>query len=261
MGTNMRRLLSFACEGSLLGASIDGGAGRTGLLMVTGGTQTRIGSHRMFERLAGGVAQAGYPCFRFDRRGVGDSEGEDAGFRGSAPDLAAAAKAFREHCPELERVVGFGLCDGATALALYGADTGLSGLILVNPWLVEAESHKPPPAALRRHYRQRLLSRSAWRRLLAGDISYRKAFAGLRRAAAGGPSSLASEVRASLERSALPVKLILARGDATAIAAEAEWRAFGRGAPRYVETDSHTFAKPGDQEALRLAVLEALGGF
>ena len=261
MGTDMRRLLSFACEGAAIGATIDGGSGPVGVLMATGGTQTRVGSHRLFERLAHDLAQAGYASFRFDRRGVGDSEGEDCGFRGSAPELGAAMQVFRETCPQLERVVGFGLCDGATALALFGAEIGLTGLILVNPWLVEADMDQPPPAALRRHYRQRLLSGAAWRRLLTGDISYRKALSGLRRATASAPSSLAGEVQAALAGSSLPAELILARGDSTAIAAEAEWRAFGRGAPRYVETDSHTFAKPGDHDALYAAVLAALRGF
>jgi exosortase A-associated hydrolase 1 len=254
----MRRLLSFDCAGCRLGATADGPLGAVGLLMVTGGTQTRAGSHRMSERLAAALGREGYPCFRYDRRGVGDSEGEDPGFRGSGPDITAAAAAFRAECPGLERIVGLGLCDGATALALSGVEAALAGLILVNPWLVEAEAGAPPPAALRRHYRQRLLSASAWRRLLRGDISYRKALSGLRRAAAPAPSTLASEVRAELERSALPAELILARGDATAIAAEVEWRSFGRGDPTYVESDSHTFAKPGDQEALLAAVRSAL---
>jgi exosortase A-associated hydrolase 1 len=257
----MRRLLTFPCEGAALGATLDGGSAKVGILMVTGGTQTRVGSHRMSERLAQALGEAGHPCFRFDRRGVGDSGGEDPGFRGSAPDLEAAGDAFRRHAPGVERIIGLGLCDGATALALFGAGAGLDGSVLVNPWLVEAEADQPPPAAIRRHYRQRLLSGRAWRRLLSGDISYRKALSGLRRAAVPAASPLASQVKAALDRSAMPVELILARGDATAIAAEAEWRSFDRGAPRYVETDSHTFAKPGDQAALRLAVEDALGRF
>lgn len=254
----MRRLLTFDCAGHRLGASADGGLGPVGLLMVTGGTQTRAGSHRMYERLAAALGREGYPCFRYDRRGVGDSEGDDPGFRGSGPDMHAAAAAFRAECPGLERIVGLGLCDGATALALFGAEAGLAGLILVNPWLVEAEADAPPAAAIRRHYRQRLLSASAWRRLMSGDISYRKALTGLRRAAAPPPSDLSSQVAASLARSALPAEIILARSDATAIAAEAEWRAIGRAAPIFVESDSHTFARPGDDEALRVAVLAAL---
>ena len=83
MERRMRRLLSFACAGAELAASLDGAGGRTGLLLVTGGSQTRIGSHRMYERLAKALAELGYPCLRYDRRGVGDSGGEDPGFRGA----------------------------------------------------------------------------------------------------------------------------------------------------------------------------------
>jgi exosortase A-associated hydrolase 1 len=254
----MRRLLSFDCAGYKLAATLDGSGGSVGVLMVTGGTQTRIGSHRMSERLALTLARQGIPCLRFDRRGVGDSEGADPGFRGSGPDIQAATSTFREECPGLERIVGLGLCDGGTALALFGGEAGLAALILVNPWLVEAQAGAPPPAAIRRHYKQQLLSPSAWRRLLTGDISYRKALKGFRRAAAPTASPLAAQAGAALERSALPVQLILARGDATAIAAEAEWRKLGRDAPKVLETDSHTFAGPGDDAALREAVLAAL---
>src|SRR3954449_5482018 len=139
MARHMRRLLSLDCQGAALGATLDEAAGTTGLLMVTGGTQTRIGSHRMYERLAKRLAEAGFPCLRYDRRGVGDSEGEDSDWRESGPDIAAAAAAFRRECPQIERLIGFGLCDGASTLAFHGRDAGLGGLILLNPWLVEPE--------------------------------------------------------------------------------------------------------------------------
>ena len=125
----MRRLLSFDCQGSALGGSLDPADGGTGLLLVTGGTQTRIGSHRMYERLTAALAASGWPCFRFDRRGVGDSEGDDPDFRESGPDLAAAAAAFRREQPQLKRLIGFGLCDGASTLALHGKAAGLDGLL------------------------------------------------------------------------------------------------------------------------------------
>ena len=41
-------------------------------------------------------------------------------------------------------MIGFGLCDGARALALYGDEAGLDGLILANPWLVEVEEGPRP---------------------------------------------------------------------------------------------------------------------
>ena len=265
MDAGMRRLLSFGCEGAALGASLDGAEGLTGLLFVTGGTQTRVGSHRMYERLAATLAQAGWPCFRFDRRGVGDSEGEDPDFRGSGPDLAAAAAAFRNEQPQLTRLLGFGLCDGASALALHGKAAGLDSHVLVNPWFVEAEAGEPAAAAIKSRYKEQLLSFDGWKRLLSGSVSYRKILKGLGRIVASKPSSLAGEIAASLGQAGLPVQLVLATRDATAIAAQAEWSspAFrtvrdANPPPVTIDSDSHTFSRPGDEAALLAAVTGAL---
>jgi exosortase A-associated hydrolase 1 len=259
----MRRLLSFACAGADLAASLDGAGGGTGMLLVTGGSQTRIGSHRMYERLARGLAALDYPCFRYDRRGVGDSGGEDPGFRGSGPDLAAAAAAFRRESPNLERIIGFGLCDGATALALFGARAGLDGLILVNPWLVEAEAGEPPPAAIRQHYRKRLLSLEGWKKIFSGSVDYRKLLKGLRRISAKEEaSSLARDAALALAAGRLRAWALFAEGDATAIAAQQElkdpaFKGLIEGSQK-VASDSHTFARPGDEEALLAATVRAL---
>jgi exosortase A-associated hydrolase 1 len=265
MGARMRRLLSFDCEAAQLGASLDSADGATGLLFVTGGTQTRIGSHRMYERLAGALARAGWPCFRYDRRGVGDSGGDDPDFRDSGPDLAAAAAAFRREQPGLSRLLGFGLCDGASTLALHGAAAGLDGYILVNPWFVEAEAGEPPAAAIKSRYKEQLLSIEGWKRLLSGSISYRKVLKGIGRLLASKPSSLSGEIAASLGKARVPAQLILASRDATAIAAQAEWAspAFKRlrqanPDPLTIDSDAHTFSRPGDEAALLAAVREAL---
>jgi exosortase A-associated hydrolase 1 len=258
MGGSMRRLLTFTCEGAALGASLDG-AGTTGILLVTGGSQTRIGSHRMYESIAKSLSERGYACFRYDRRGVADSTGNDPGYRNSGPDIAAAAAAFRKESPDVTRVIGLGLCDGASALALFGSV--LDGLILVNPWLVETQSGEPPAAAIKRHYRQRLMSLEGWRKILTGSLSIPKLIGGLSKIAKAAPSSLAADVAAALCDGPHAV-LILARADATAIAAGAEWQSAAfkdvRSPPIYVETNSHTFAKPGDSEALLNACLQAL---
>jgi exosortase A-associated hydrolase 1 len=260
----MRRLLTFSCQGAALGASLDEAEGATGILFVTGGSQTRIGSHRLFERLGRAFAEAGHPAFRYDRRGVGDSEGEDPGWRGGAADMAAAAEAFRSECPKVERIVGVGLCDGASALALYGRAAGLDGLIFLNPWLVESEAGEPPAAAIRQHYKMQLTSRAGWKKLLSGSVSYVKFLRGLGKIAAPPKSELAGEIAAALDRAKLPVELILASRDATAVAAQHELGrpAFEGLVGRTVQsilTDSHTFARPGDLEALLAACLAALG--
>lgn len=259
----MRRLIAFSCEGAALAGSLDWTGGTTGVLLVVGGSQTRIGSHRMYERLATSLAENGYPCFRFDRRGVGDSAGEDPGFRGSGPDLTAAAAAFRNECTALTRLIGFGLCDGATALALFGDAAGLDGLILANPWLVEVEAGEPPAAAVRQHYRRQLLSLAGWKKLLTGAVNYRKLWRGLRSIfSRRKDESLANDALQALLRHRLPAEAILCVGDATAIAAEAEIRRWPYEglirATQTIDTDSHTFARPGDEAMLTTAVLSAL---
>jgi exosortase A-associated hydrolase 1 len=266
----MRRLLTVECEGALLGATLDEGVGApraAGLLMVTGGTQTRIGSHRMYERLARQLTAAGYASLRFDRRGVGDSEGEDPGFRRSGADIAAAAAALRKEAPQVDKIFGLGLCDGATALALHGAAAGLDGIILVNPWLVEAEAGTPAPAAVRSHYRDRLLSLEGWKKLATGAVDWRKLAAGLRRSTATAGAPLAAEAAAAMRAERLPCAVILAERDATAIAARHELkRRDFKGLIHFLQTvpsDSHTFARPGDSGALfgaTLAFLRRLGG-
>jgi exosortase A-associated hydrolase 1 len=261
----MRRLLSFTCEAASLGGSLDEAGGSTGLLIVTGGSQTRIGSHRMFERLAASIADAGYPCFRFDRRGVGDSEGEDPGYRESGPDIAAAVHAFRAECPQLQRIVGFGLCDGGTALSLFGRQAGVDALLLANPWFVEAETDAPPAAAIKQHYRDRLMSVQGWKKLLSGSVSYSKLFRGMLKVAAPPPADLAADVARALSAGSLPLTMLLARRDGTAVAAADVWNSpryrpirERNPEPIYIESDSHTFARAGDEAALGEAVLGAL---
>jgi len=259
----VRDLLTFPCEGAALAGSLDAAEGTVGLLMLTGGSQTRVGSHRMYERLANTLSKHGFSCFRYDRRGTGDSAGEDRGFKDSCADIAAAAAAFRKQVPALEQVIGFGLCDGATAAALHGRAAGLDGLILVNPWLVEAAAGEPAPAAVRSHYAKRLTTLSGWKKLLSGAVDWRKLIKGVgsisKRPTA---SPLALETASALGTGGLRAWLILAEADATGIAAahELEARAFnglieGR---ETVKTDSHTFAREGDEAALLEATLRAL---
>jgi exosortase A-associated hydrolase 1 len=264
MGTRVRTPLSFPLDGLSLAATLDEGPRATGLLVVTGGTQVRVGPHRSLALLAAVVAEAGYPVFRFDRRGVGDSEGEDPGFAASGPDIAAAAAEFRRRCPQLRHIAGFGLCDGATALALHHEAAGVAALLLANPWVVEARPGLPPPAAIRRHYLQRLTTRRGWKHLLRGAVDLRKAARGLRAATSTAPSNLAHRVGKALGSAETPVTLILAEGDATAIAFDAEYRkpAFAalrdRAERHSCPTGSHSFAGASDRLWLARIVIQTL---
>lgn len=260
----MRRMLTFACEGETCVATLHEGTGGEGLLIVSGGQDVRAGAHGWQAMLADALALDGHPVLRFDRRGAGDSGGPRTGFRDSRPDLIAAAGLLRREAPSLTRVVGLGNCDGATALALFGREAGLDGLVLLNPWLVPDEDEMPPPAAIRSRYRSRLFEPRAWWRLITGRIDPGKAMRGLARAATPGAGLLAEEVAGALETGALPAHVILARGDATAIACAAAWRTRAFAAIRtrvpvlQVDTGSHSFGGDGDGERLCAAVRQAL---
>lgn len=260
MGGVVRRLIAFPCADETLVGSLDEAAGSTGLLIVSGGTEIRCGAHRGMAALAARFAADGMPVFRFDRRGIGDSTGENGGFESSAEDIAAAVAAFRAHCPALKRLVGFGNCDAASALAMFGRDVGLDGLILANPWIIEATDDLPPAAAIRARYADRLRDPGAWLNLLRGNVDFGKLADGLRKIFQTGPeegSALEQAVFAGL--ATLDTTIILAERDATAIAfrAAARRRRYA-GEIVTIDTASHGFAGSTDKAALYDAIRSAL---
>lgn len=219
-----RHHLTFPCEGSSLVGTLDRGGEKTGLLLVTGGNELRSGAWAGQARFAAAISREGFPVFRFDRRGVGDSEGSNGGFRSSAPDITAALAAFRAECPGLTRIVGFGNCDGASALMLTGG-AGLDALVLSNPWTIEDDDAKPSPEAVRDHYRRRIADPAAIRRLLTGQVSIGKLVRSLARALrpASSPSTLAQDLNRGIARFNGPVAILLAERDRTAQAFRSCW--------------------------------------
>lgn len=260
----IRRHVSFACEGVTLVGTLDMAevSGPAGLLLVSGGNEVRAGTWVGQAQLAARLARHGYPVFRFDRRGVGDSDGENAGFRDSAPDIAAALAAFRTAVPSLARVVAFGNCDAASALALHGAKLRIDGLVLANPWTFDAAGTEAamPAAAIRARYLAKLANpREVWR-LLTGGVNLRKLAGGLRSAAAPShpPSSLAQDMRAGLAAFGGRVTILLAERDRTAQAFAAAWdRSDER--IRRIDSASHSFSDDAARDWLFERLAEALG--
>ncbi len=257
----MRRSLTFTCDARTLVASLDEASGTTGLLIVSGGNEIRSGAHRGMATLAAEIAGLGWPVLRFDRRGIGDSEGENRGFMSSASDIAAALAAFRRECPQLRCVLGFGNCDAATALILHGA--GLAARVLANPWVIEMPDALPPPAAIRDRYARRVRDPQAWAALLTGKIDLKALGKGLGRITQRKTETgtvLADRVVERLSERSIPTTIVLCSGDATAIAFDAVWKTAPVPGIEIVRVDSasHSFANDADQAALAGTLSAAL---
>ncbi len=150
-----------------------------GVLVVVGGPQYRVGSHRQFLLLSRALAGKGYPTMRFDFRGMGDSTGNQRNFETVNEDISKAIDAFCTNCTQIERIVLWGLCDAASASLLYldaKRDTRVGGLILLNPWVRSettlARTH------IKRYYGQRLLQAEFWGKLLTGKVGLSRAICG-----------------------------------------------------------------------------------
>ncbi len=254
----MRHQLTFDCEGAALAASLDDAPASTGLLIVSGGNEIRSGAHRGMATLAQRVAAAGHPVFRFDRRGIGDSEGENRGFDGSGPDISAAIAAFRQAAPHVTRVVAFGNCDAASALLLH-QPLAIDALVLANPWTYDGDEAKPsdepalpPAAAIRARYLARLKDPKSLLRLFRGEIDFRKLFRGLSAlgtpATPAAPDSLAARIDRAIAELGAPATILLATGDRTAQAfVENCQAALNRVKIEKLASASHSFA--GDDGA------------
>jgi len=259
----MSRLpLQFACGTHRLAGTLDTAPGTSGLVIVSGGNELRSGAFSGQAQLAAQIAKAGFPVLRYDRRGIGDSEGENRGFRNSAKDIRSAIAAFRAMAPQVDRVIGFGNCDAASALMLSeGADC--DGLVLSNPWTIEEESGEsaPPPEALRSRYVEKLKNPREIMRLLRGGVDLRKLAGGLLRAIrpAPPPSGLAQEIAEGLAKFDGDVRILIAAADRTGQLFEASW---DKSDPRVIRCEgaTHAYVEPHARDWLRDQILSSLRG-
>ena len=261
----MSRLhFTFGCGSLKLAGSLDTAPGTTGLLIVSGGNEIRSGAFSGQSLLAARIAAKGFPVFRYDRRGIGGSEGENRGFRSSMGDIRAAIEAFRSMVPQMDRVIAFGNCDAASALMLSGG-AGLEGLALSNPWTIEeaddGEESEPQhaPDAIRARYLEKLKNPREIARLLRGGVDLGKLTRGvmqsLRPTAAA--SGLAEEMRTGLAGFQGHVSILLATADRTAQLFEASW---DKKDPRIARCEGagHAYVDPEHRIWLETRILTAL---
>jgi exosortase A-associated hydrolase 1 len=261
------RALAFACRDAwlygILSLPRTALPARRGVLIVVGGPQYRAGSHRQFTLLARDLAAAGIPVLRFDYRGMGDSEGELRNFENVGDDLRAAIDRFFAEVPQLREVVLWGLCDGASAAAMYApADPRVAGLVLLNPWVRTEDG--AARAIIKHYYRARLFDARMWKKIGSGNFDVagslrslwenaRKAFRAPPPAStdAQAPVPLPERLESALTHFAGRVLVILSGADLTAqefaeLSSRPAWQRL-LSAPRFtrrqVEKADHTFSR------------------
>lgn len=287
--------LTLDCEGRELAAILHPAADASerpaslGVLVVVGGPQYRVGSHRQFVHLARALAARGVPVMRFDATGMGDSAGPKKAFDQLDADIRAALDAFMQQQPRLEGVVLWGLCDGASAGLIYAPrDSRVRGLVLVNPWLENAQARAR--TYLWNYYLKRLFSRDFWRKLRQGGVdiagargelgaALKQASGGHEPAAEGadkpgnaspregssaGRNSYQERMLAAFGQIRVPLCWILSGNDLTAAEFERHYRASRpwRRSARRVKAQwvrfgdaDHTFSRRAWKEALAEATL------
>lgn len=231
---------TFACRDETLFGILhpSESASDLGVVVVVGGPQYRVGSHRQFVLLARGLAEAGLPTLRYDYRGMGDSDGAFRDFEQIDTDIAAAVDALVAAHPNIKRVVLWGLCDAASAILFYARnDPRVAGVVLLNPWVRTEEGLAK--ARMKHYYAGRLFSADLWKRVLSGKVDWSdslrslagslKAIIGGRKSSgagsssggssSGGPAddgSLPDRMAAGFEAFDGPVLMILSGNDLTA---------------------------------------------
>ncbi|MEH6662787.1 MAG: hydrolase 1, exosortase A system-associated [Parasphingorhabdus sp.] len=268
-----RSFHQIACESDSLAATLDAGTSTTALLIVSGGNEIRSGAHSGMAALALRISKQGFPVLRYDRRGIGESSGENQGFLSSADEIKAAVQYLRQTQPHVKSVLAFGNCDAATALALFGPDAGVDGYMLANPWVIEA-GHEPDKAeptmsagAIRARYWDRIKNPRTIIDLLSGKIDFGKLLKGLKQASrAEENSGLSLRLRDALSALEANTLILLAKRDTTARAFLAAWNsadfAQTSGKPAItletLDSASHSFADEAARNWLTEKLLEAL---
>lgn len=193
------------------------------VVMVVGGPQYRVGSHRQFVLAARSLAEQGHAVLRFDYRGMGDAGGSARDFLDVEADITGVCQRAQELFPD-SRLALYGLCDGASAIAMWLQRHTCDALILINPWVYQ--EHTAARTRLSSYYLQRLLSRDFWVKLLKMQVkvaestrelssTYQEAKS-VSTTGEGTDQRYVSAMLSGLQRSPAHVQLLLSGQDLTA---------------------------------------------
>lgn len=162
------RTITFSCGDSVLHGvlSVPEQSFDSAVIIVVGGPQFRVGSHRQFVLLARFLARQGILALRFDYTGMGYSEGLPKQFYQVDEDIKSAIDYVATNFSYVKNINLWGLCDAASAIAFTAyTDARINRLILLNPWVRSDASHSE--AILKDYYKGRFLSVEFWKDVLA----------------------------------------------------------------------------------------------
>lgn len=239
------------------------------VIMVSGGFQYRAGAHRSHVQWARHLAAAGITVFRVDLSGTGDSQGEITPLNEPAKVLVELRATLNSQ--GIQRVVFWGLCDGASRILAHADALSSDAMMLINPWLDDETAALESKA--KHYYKDRLKSPEFWRKILtlqfnwASSIAeFSSTYAKLRQSKQtqqpateheSKPNQTVSEqMRDALVHLQTPMLVMISRSDATGEAfvcfakqhninnAHITWQ--------YLDNADHTLSK-GQDEAIHIA--------
>lgn len=168
--------VSFPCDSNMLQGIVSEPQQSfdRAVIIVVGGPQFRVGSHRQFVLLARYLAAQVILALRFDYTGMGYGDGWSKKFYEIDQDIHSAITFVGEQYPQVTRIFLWGLCDAASAI-LFTAHTSqrIDGIVISNPWVRSDASHSE--AILKNYYRDRIFSWDVWSQLLSSPSKIFKA--------------------------------------------------------------------------------------
>ena len=178
----MEKAVSFQNQGCTLHAMLHvpddfrGGPGSVGVVFLHGWSGNRRGPHDILVAAARRYCDAGFPCFRFDFRGRGDSEGDmdEADLATMISDTEVAVRRLCEGS-NLSAVVLVGICSGGeVAIGAAPLCSTVKAMIL---WSVptvgvdRARARRAKRLANLGQYATKLFRISTWQKAFTGGLN------------------------------------------------------------------------------------------
>jgi len=174
------RLIGILCEPAERGPART----RDAVLFLNVGSNHRVGSNRMYVKMARTFAARGITSFRFDVSGIGDSvASSDFENRLYAPEAVTDTQEAMTKLASLREVERFylvGLCSGSyLAYKTAVVDERVAGQVLINTQTFDWKEGDTLEVSIRRNYRstrfytQEMWNPQTWKRVIRGEVNAR----------------------------------------------------------------------------------------